>query len=86
LLRVKKVLAESSKLRLCSAQMYRFKTAVAEHYRSAYAKILDEILRGPLIHIDETEVDLRGQKGYVWALTSPESGLLLLPESRKACS
>lgn len=83
LLRVRKVLAEVFKLQLSSAQMYRFKTAVAEHYRRAYARILDEIMRGPLIHIDETEVDLRGRKGYVWVLTSMNQVYFFYRDSRE---
>jgi hypothetical protein len=40
MLRVRKVLAEVFNLSLRAAQLYRFKTAVAEHYRPRYALIL----------------------------------------------
>jgi hypothetical protein len=83
MLRVRKVLAEVFRLRIGQPQMYRFKTAVAEHYRAAYARILDEILRGQLIHIDETEVDLRGRKGYVWVLTSMDQVYFFYRDSRE---
>jgi hypothetical protein len=63
--------------------MYRFKAVVAEHYKATYARILDEILRGPLIHIDETEVNLRGRKGYVWVLTSMEQVYFFYRDSRE---
>jgi predicted RecB family nuclease len=83
MLRVRKVLGEVFKLRIGQPQMYRFKTAAGNHYRARYAKILDEILRGPLIHIDETEVNLRGRKGYVWVLTSMEQVYFFYRDSRE---
>jgi predicted RecB family nuclease len=83
MLRVRKVLAEVFNLRIGQPSIYRFKSAVAEHYRAANARILDELLRGPLIHIDETEVDLRGRKGYVWVLTSMEQVYFFYRDSRE---
>jgi predicted RecB family nuclease len=81
--RVRKVLAEVFKLSLRPDLMYRFKTAVADHYRPTYARILDEILKGPILHIDETEVNLRGRKGYVWVLTSLERVYFFYRDSRE---
>jgi predicted RecB family nuclease len=83
MLRVRKVLAEVFKLRIVQPQMYRFKTAVAEHYQASYTRILHKLLRGPLIHIDETEVDLRGRKGYVWVLTSMDQVYYFYRDSRE---
>jgi predicted RecB family nuclease len=81
--RVKRVLAEVFKLPLRPGLLYRFKTAVADYYRPAYARILEEILKGPVLHIDETEVDLRGRKGYVWVLTSLEQVYFFYRDSRE---
>jgi hypothetical protein len=38
---------------------------------------------GPLIHIDETEVDLRGRKGYVWVLASMDQVYFFYRDSRE---
>jgi predicted RecB family nuclease len=81
--RVGKVLAEVFKLSLPTGLLYRFKTAVAEHYRATYARILEEILKGSVLHIDETEVNLRGRKGYVWVLTSLERVYFFYRDSRE---
>ena len=83
MLRVGKVLREVFNLRLAPQQLYRFKTAVAECYETVYARILGEILKGPLIHIDETAVDLRGGKGYVWVLTNMEQVYFVFRDSRE---
>jgi hypothetical protein len=64
-------------------QIYRFKTAVAASYQDVYAQILREILAGPLIHIDETEVDLRGRKGYVWVMATMERVYFFYRDSRE---
>jgi predicted RecB family nuclease len=81
--RVRKVLTEVFKLPLASHLMYRFKTAVAESYQATYGRILDEILKGSVIHIDETEVNLRGGKGYVWVLTNMEQVYFFFRDSRE---
>jgi hypothetical protein len=83
MLRVRKVLNEVFDLRIAPHQLCRFKTAVAEHYRAAHAAILEDLLGGPLIHIDETEVDLRGRKGYVWVLTSMQQVYFFYRDSRE---
>jgi predicted RecB family nuclease len=81
--RVRKVLAEVFKLSLRPSLLYRFKTAAADYYRPTYARILEEILKGPILHIAETEVNLRGLKGYVWVLTNMERVYFFYRESRE---
>jgi hypothetical protein len=39
-------------------------------YESLCDEILHSILESPVIHIDETTVRLRKQKGYVWVMTT----------------
>jgi hypothetical protein len=43
---------------------------IARFYEPLYAEILSDIIRSPVLHIDETTVNLRKQKGYVWVLTT----------------
>jgi hypothetical protein len=84
MLQVRKALSEVFRLPLGSQQFYRFKTAAADYFRPAYERILAEILKGHLIHADETEVDLRGRKGYVWVLTNMEWVYFFYRDSREA--
>jgi hypothetical protein len=72
LLKVGKVLSEVFHIALPQQQLYRFKSSVTESHQETYQSILEEILRGPIIHVDETEVMLRKQKGYVWVFTNME--------------
>jgi len=49
-----------------------------------YAEILKQILSGPVIHVDETTVHLsKGQRGYVWVLTSMDKVYYLYRPSRE---
>src|SRR5206468_4006860 len=83
MLRIRKGLREVFDLSIIQPQLYRFTTAVAGHYQPTYARILADILKRAVIHIDETEVDLRGRKGYVWVLTNMEWVYFFYRDSRE---
>jgi predicted RecB family nuclease len=52
-------------------KLYRFKRWIVRRYESMYEQIRLSILRGHLIHIDESKVNLRNDEtGYVWVLAS----------------
>jgi len=69
--------------RLPKGQLYRFKSSVARYYRRTYRQILERIVSGKIIHIDETEVALRGKKGYVWVLASLDAVYFVYRDSRE---
>jgi predicted RecB family nuclease len=52
--------------------MCRLTPRMAERYRAAYERLRDNLRRGPLIHADETKVDVQRGCGYVWAFTNLE--------------
>jgi hypothetical protein len=62
-----------------------FKPSLAEYYRDTYRGILAELLRGTLLHADETEVAISGkeQKGYVWVLANMQLVYYFYKDSRK---
>ena len=64
-------------------QLFRFKSMMAEYYKSTYDKIFYSIVNGPLIHIDETTVKLRKHKGYIWVLTSMDKVYYVYKEDRE---
>jgi hypothetical protein len=67
------------------ASYREYKPSLAEHYKSTYMGILAEILRGSLLHVDETEVAISGmeQKGYVWVFANMEMVYYFYKDSRK---
>jgi predicted RecB family nuclease len=66
-----------------NASPYRFKNSIAAYYRGAYREILSNILNSSAIHIDETSVRLKNNKGYVWVLTNMNMVYYFYRESRE---
>jgi hypothetical protein len=52
-------------------------------YRDTYDEILQRILRGNLIHADETHVSVKGKDSYVWVFTSMEEVIYIWSETRE---
>ena len=59
------------------------KSLMARYYRPGYGRLLDKILSGPVLHIDETQVKLKTGKGYVWVFTSLEDVVFLYRPTRE---
>ncbi len=66
ILKVKQCLKEVFKLDISQPTIYRFKAAVANRYKSTNISIIENLLHGPSLSIDETEVRLRKEKAHVW--------------------
>jgi hypothetical protein len=71
-------------LRVRFVALHMLKSLVARRYRATCKRILDRLVRGRLIHADETQANLQKGKGYVWALTSLEDVLYLYRPGREA--
>jgi hypothetical protein len=80
--RIQRTLLDLFDLRLPNAMAYLFNGAVAD-FKTGYEKILKELVRGRLIHIDETTVNLQKEKGYVWVLASTEAVYFFYKTSRE---
>jgi predicted RecB family nuclease len=61
----------------------RFKRAAAEFYKVTYEKILRHVVQGPLVHVDETKVSLKGRSAYVWVLANQEEVIYCASETRE---
>ena len=57
-------------LNVCGPEFITFRTLLARKYEITWEGLLSKILSGTVIHIDETEVRLKGESGYVWVITS----------------
>jgi hypothetical protein len=53
------------------------KAKMSKYYQSTYDKILDKLVKGTLIHADETHVSIKGVKAYIWVFTSMEEVIYL---------
>ena len=65
------------------SQFFRSKRYITALYQTLCDEILQSILESPVIHIDETTVRLRKQKGYVWVMTTMDKVYYFYKSSRE---
>jgi len=62
-----------------------FKAKFAEIYQETFEEIQQQILYGPLIHADETRIEVRGfLSSYVWVFTNMDTVFYLFRPNREA--
>jgi hypothetical protein len=75
--------AEFFGLRIVEEELRMIKSLMAKRYMSTWEKIRDKILSGLVIHADETPINLRNGKGYVWVLANMEEVIYLYQPTRE---
>lgn len=65
------------------ATVNSLKASAAAFYQETYEALLKSIVSGPLVHADETKVNLGGKVGYIWAFTNLEEAVYLYSPSRE---
>lgn len=68
---------------LVRSTLNNLKSKAADHYSFAQRKILQRIVRGDLIHADETRANIKGHLAYVWVLANMTDVVYILAESRE---
>ena len=61
----------------------KMKVRFARYYAETRQRILQNIVRGRLIHADETRADISGKTGFVWVLTNMNEVFYILADSRE---
>jgi predicted RecB family nuclease len=80
---LEEMLKESFDLGVCNPEIHMIKSLMARYYQRGFKRLLDKILSGSVLHIDETEVKLKTGKGYVWVFTSLEEVVFLYRPTRE---
>jgi len=57
-------------LKLNTGSIASFKTQISEFYNQTHQQILKRIVSGELVHADETHVNIKGKRAYVWVFTN----------------
>jgi predicted RecB family nuclease len=70
-------------LRIVEEELLMIKSLMAKRYMCTWEKIRDKILSGHVIHVDETPINLRSGKGYVWVLANMEEVIYLYQPTRE---
>jgi predicted RecB family nuclease len=80
---IETMLREFFDLSVCRSEIHMFKSLMAGFYQPTYEGLLDKILSGKLLHIDETEVTLQSGKAYVWVFTNLEEVVFMHRPTRE---
>ena len=64
--------------------IYQFKGRFAQYYDKTYRHILEKLISGTLLHVDETKVNLMKGSCYVWVFTNMEEVAFVLRPDRNA--
>ena len=67
-----------------SSILYRFKMSVADYYAKNHMTILERLISGEILHVDETPVKTTNGKGYVWVFAGIEDVFFMYRPSREA--
>jgi transposase-like protein len=60
-----------------------FRHLLVHKYRKTYNILLAQLIAGPVLHIDETEIKLKDGAGYVWVFVSPSATVYVFRRSRE---
>ena len=60
-----------------------FRYLLVRMYRKTYNLLLTQLISGPVLHIDETEVKLKDGSGYVWVFASTSATVYMFRRSRE---
>ena len=80
---VREMLIRCFKLDILLETLITVKRTAAKQYKSAYEAILRNLVTGNLLHVDETQVSIKGCKAYVWVFTNLHDVAYLYTESRE---
>jgi predicted RecB family nuclease len=60
-----------------------FRHLLVRRYRKTRDMLLAQLIAGPVLHIDETEVKLKDGSGYVWVFASESAAVYIFRRSRE---
>jgi len=60
-----------------------FRHLLVRRYRKTSSMLLTQLIAGPVLHIDETEVKLKDGSGYIWVFASESAAVYIFRRSRE---
>jgi hypothetical protein len=69
---------------LAEVTILGFMTQFAIEHTLTERRLLERILAGPVVHVDETKINIRGENQYVWVMTDGEHVIFRLTATREA--
>jgi len=71
------------RLGISDRQVYRLKVSAAKVFEETRQSILLHMIKGPLIHADETRINLYGKAAYVWVFATFREVAFFYAETRE---
>lgn len=65
------------------SSLNNIKAKAASYYTETKQEILDRIVRGNLVHADETRANIKGKSAFVWVLTSLREVVYIYADTRE---
>jgi predicted RecB family nuclease len=65
------------------SEFLTFRHLLVRRYRKTRDTLLAQLIAGPVLHIDETEVKLKDGSGYVWVFASESAAVYIFRHSRE---
>jgi len=69
--------------RLHCTAIGHFKAEAAEKYEATFNALVERLCSGPLLHVDETKVNLREKGGFVWVFANMEDVAYVYSDTRE---
>ena len=69
-------------LRIANSVVSSLKASAAEYYAETRRRILAHMVEGKLLHADETPIDLKDRRGYVWVFTNMHEVVYFYADTR----
>jgi predicted RecB family nuclease len=70
-------------IRVHESEFLAFRQLLVRRYRKTYDTLLRQLITGPVLHIDETEVKLKDGGGYVWVFACETATVYIFRRSRE---
>src|SRR5215471_2984684 len=80
---ITKMAEEFFGIRIFQYEMHLLKALMAHYYTTTSQQLLQRMLSGQRLHVDETEVKLQRGKGYVWVFTNLEAVVYMYRPTRE---
>ena len=77
-------LKESFEINFFPSAISRIKSQFSNFYEATYNEIINNVKKGPLIHIDETIFHIRKQSCYIWVFANVDTVFYLFKPTREA--
>jgi predicted RecB family nuclease len=83
-IKIAEMLEENLGIKFKRIAIHNIKVQFSDYYKEGYRSLISEIVKGDILHIDETTFSIDHSKGYIWAFTNMETVYYLFTPTRES--